>query len=246
MELYPRIAIALPALTADIAMRCLKSIDKKYWSQILLVDNTPNGFFSLDNPDHPVLSGVRIINGTGTNIGLPASWNECIKRTVEARYGYDYLVFLSASEIFEYGMRDLMEHIKNTQAHTGYRTDRPAWHCVVLSCRTLNAVGYFDENFWPAYQEDTDYIYRMKLAGLHDRRDELNQMPMVPIAARTTGISLSIKEGGIEVDHEAHKQYYIEKWGGWDGEEKFIHPYNDPTKSLKYWRPREIGDMPYD
>ena len=30
---------------------------------------------------------------------------------------------------------------------------------------TAEKVGYFDENFYPAYFEDNDYVYRCRLAG---------------------------------------------------------------------------------
>ena len=34
---------------------------------------------------------------------------------------------------------------------------------------------------------------------------------------------------------EKNKAYYVKKWGGMPGEEKFSTPFNDPNLTLKDW-----------
>ena len=41
------------------------------------------------------------------------------------------------------------------------------WSAVVFSKRLLEAIGLFDENFYPAYYEDDDYAIRTHLAQMH-------------------------------------------------------------------------------
>ena len=48
---------------------------------------------------------------------------------------------------------------------------------LILTSRLLNEVGYFDENFYPAYYEDDDYSVRVHLSSLHAR--QFNNTPLI-------------------------------------------------------------------
>ena len=43
--------------------------------------------------------------------------------------------------------------------------DCPDFSCFMIGREALEKVGPFDENFYPAYFEDNDYHYRIRLAG---------------------------------------------------------------------------------
>ena len=96
------------------------------------------------------------------------------------------------------------------------------------------AIGRFDENFSPAYYEDIDIQRRLELSG--------NEHIAVEACKYKHEQSSSIR---FHEDVEwAHKhlssintaQYMVDKWGGFRSDIKFIHPYDDKTKGLKYWR----------
>ncbi|ESS61029.1 beta galactofuranosyl glycosyltransferase [Trypanosoma cruzi Dm28c] len=40
---------------------------------------------------------------------------------------------------------------------------------VMLTCLAISTVGYFDENFYPAYVEDVEYSLRLRLLGFQER-----------------------------------------------------------------------------
>ena len=55
------------------------------------------------------------------------------------------------------------------------------WNFFAINVWAISKVGWFDENFYPAYKEDQDYAYRCRLAGVQ-RKD----LPgaRAPISAR--------------------------------------------------------------
>jgi GT2 family glycosyltransferase len=91
-------------------------------------------------------------------------------------------------------------------------------------------VGEFDELYAPAYFEDNDYHYRMKLANIPaivyppamfyhygsrtQNESAENGMPMV--------------SGGM---FENARAAYVRKWGGVPGSETYTNPYNEPLKN---------------
>lgn len=106
-------------------------------------------------------------------------------------------------------------------------SNHPNFSAFALSRECWEMVGEFDELFEPAYFEDNDYHYRMKLAGVkavvyppalfyHYGSRTQNE-------ANETG--LPCVSGGM---FENSRALYVKKWGGVPGEEKFISPYNDP------------------
>lgn len=102
-------------------------------------------------------------------------------------------------------------------------TEAPDFSCFMIKESTINKVGYFDENFWPAYFEDNDYHYRMKLKGIRAVKD--NQALYYHYGSCT----VKENEGIGKVNNENYlinKEYYIKKWGGEPGNETFETPFN--------------------
>lgn len=106
-------------------------------------------------------------------------------------------------------------------------SEAPDFSCFMIRKETIDKIGYFDENFYPAYFEDNDYHYRIKIAGetalkLHDAIYYHYQ-------------SQTIKEGGnvrvlSNANYLTNKVYYKSKWGGYPGEEKYTIPFNKEVK----------------
>jgi GT2 family glycosyltransferase len=85
---------------------------------------------------------------------------------------------------------------------------------------TYTLVGQFDEAFYPAYFEDNDYKYRLKLKNV----DSQIQTFLDPIIYRN---SMSMqKDKALASGFMKNRDYYIAKWGGRPGEEKFDKPFN--------------------
>lgn len=105
---------------------------------------------------------------------------------------------------------------------------RVEWALAAVNPIAFETIGYFDENFFPAYYEDVDYRYRAKLAGLegltvedtninHFGSMSLRLLPPVPF---------------IDA-FQRNQSYYQRKWAGDVGHEMFTRPFNDPALGLK-------------
>jgi GT2 family glycosyltransferase len=92
------------------------------------------------------------------------------------------------------------------------------WSFFMVDARLLNEVGEFDEQFDPAYYEDIDMAYRIKLQGL-----KCEVVPDAPFAHYHMGTFKGEAAGGlseadlgkkIETIVSNNLTRYITKWGG--------------------------------
>lgn len=147
-------------------------------------------------------------------------WPGTLRKLVLAAYYVD-LVSVVGSETGQYGLH-----------YEGF----PDYCCYAIKPKEfVEKFGTFDENFRPAYFEDNDMHYRMKLAG--------GESAML-LDARVTHVGSVTQnmggDGNLDprvVSHEQfvlNREYYIAKWGGEPGNERFKTPYNFDM-SYKEW-----------
>jgi GT2 family glycosyltransferase len=200
--------------------------------------------------DYPVKPYV-INNGRSGNIGVAAAWNKGIKNALED--GYEYAIITNDDVEFLSGtIGQLVIDIRNYDsliistnsilpARDGkefhYKSEGMTvgsdYACFMVKIKTLfEEVGEFDENFYPAYYEDNDMQYRIKLAG---HKEYMNTDIGIIHHGSSTQFSLP---GGVvsEPNWTENKEYYKRKWGGYPLEEQWTHPYNEEGKDIKYWR----------
>lgn len=108
------------------------------------------------------------------------------------------------------------------------------WSCFAVNQRLFEQLGEFDERYIPAYREDSDMEYRMKLRGLagltshaalffDSERGTIKGLfncdsAEVPAAAAVlTDLRASITR---------NDQRYARKWGGGGGAERFTIPFD--------------------
>jgi hypothetical protein len=107
------------------------------------------------------------------------------------------------------------------------------WNAFLVTSATIDAVGWFDENFYPAYEEDKDFAYRCQLAGLR-------RIPIAGAGADHTG-SATIRSDAAyarlneTTHHQWNAAHYRQKWGGGPGHEQFKHPFNNPAHDHRWW-----------
>jgi GT2 family glycosyltransferase len=112
--------------------------------------------------------------------------------------------------------------------------DAPNFSCYAISIATLSKLGrlekdieefpgMFDAKFYPAYFEDNDYHYRLKLVGMRGVKN--NQALFYHFGSRTIKENEEIAEA-INYSFLQNKERYIEKWGGEPGKEKSKIPFN--------------------
>jgi GT2 family glycosyltransferase len=225
--------LAIPILNrADFLLRCIRSID--YPVDKLLIIN--NGDDPGVNAAIEQLEGERDFDlrtyKPGFNMGVAASWNWIMKNNPA-----DY--WLLVGNDIQLTSGDLRKIDKFARAHPDYATMPANWGHSLFTMTPIGVegVGYFDENYYPAYSEDQDWMYRLKLAGLpwQDVPDVHALHGEPPLWGSSTVWSDPILNKKSAVTQKTNAEYFRRKWGGPPGQETFTHPYDNPELSLKDW-----------
>jgi GT2 family glycosyltransferase len=198
-----RIGIGIPTLNRyDILKTFLPYYQESTLYPIYIVDNGNQGI------KH---SNVIIQN---KNIGVAASWNLLCNIIFEH---HEYAIILNDDCMFNLSKENLESIIKRYPNQFIRAT--PDWCAFILSKSIYNKVGQFDEGFFPAYYEDNDYEYRMKLL-----RIPIIKTPFLnPLIHRSS--SSAEKDPSIFEAAKANKKRYVQKWGGLPTYEKYDKPF---------------------
>jgi GT2 family glycosyltransferase len=109
----------------------------------------------------------------------------------------------------------------------------PSFSAFAINKECWETIGEFDELFAPAYFEDNDFHYRMKLAGLTG----IVHPPAMfyHYGSRTTNEAgengVLVVSGGM---FENNRAAYVRKWGGVPGQERFKTPYAHAEKDIRW------------
>jgi GT2 family glycosyltransferase len=163
-------------------------------------------------PRKHVLEVIR----PGRNIGVAASWNLIIDRAAPEP------VIISNDDILFYV--DTFEEL--IWALVQYRfVEGDGWALFGQRHELVQSVGYYDENFWPAYYEDVDYDLRLARAGVPIGRPLSRPVHHEGWATeKALGQESWLREG-----RERNHAYFIAKWGGesrnprWNGTPDIVH-----------------------
>ncbi len=215
--------ILIPGITQERVTTCLTTL-RHNPRDIIFVDNSLTGI-SLPFP-----VGKRY--HTGRNMGVARAWNLGI-RDVLADPEETHLVICSQSVVFgRTGGRDLKASI--TDDEWGSEYVGLGWHLNTFSRKFLETFGYFDENFYPAYFEDTDALYRMGLLDMPSPRENGRSRPYFHIDAACHIDGGALKDGKVSVDFTMLQAYYRAKWGGLQGDETYRRPFNQDV-DINWW-----------
>lgn len=176
---------------------------------------------------------VMTINNTGeNNRGVAASWNIGARSVVGN--GTDWLISLSPATRFgPSGGLDLVEHLESLSTPWVVESSAPVgWHCIAWHRDLFERVGFFDENFWPAYGEDADISHRFALAS---ESESVARWARFDLDGWITMQGHSAHLAGIR--HPQNWGYYQRKWGGLSGHERFTLPFGD--KPLDWWKKKQ-------
>jgi hypothetical protein len=165
------------------------------------------------------------------NWGVSKSWNEIIKKYIDKTpiiiSNNDMTVVPNSINRF---MNYYNEGYELIWINAGY--------CFFMITKTcIDKIGYFDENFYPAYVEDTDYGRRGLLC------DELKKIQINEEGIQHQGVT-TIKnhyhkplgdfvKACMDINHD----YWNKKWINSNGK-LFDKPFGD--KELSYWEIDEV------
>lgn len=183
------------------------------------------------------------------NRGLAKTWNEGIMISEDA----DVTIIFNDDITFSPGDVDLIagasingtasEFIVVCAGWDKIHQARAMMHglsCFAIQKAAIDTVGYFDENFWPAYFEDNDFWRRCTLAGLsHIVCTDTN---VIHDRSWTTRNNAQLAAQNHKT-FPGNRQYYLRKWGGGPHEEVFDVPFDDGQFDLCI--PKERVTSPY-
>jgi GT2 family glycosyltransferase len=150
------------------------------------------------------------------NIGVAASWNKLCKIIFEK---HNHALILNDDVYLGYNT-DTINSVINKYEYSLVQS-YVSWSVILMSKYMYDYIGDFDETFYPAYYEDSDYLYRMKLKGIRqDVEAELNP--------QTVRISMTQERDPelVNASMQENRLRYIEKWGNSPLLETFLTPYN--------------------
>lgn len=174
-----------------------------------------------------------IVDNRKKNYGVAGAWNLGVDKVINENI--DWLVICSESVRFgPNAAKDIQKSLDEAspedmviEADNGF-----GWHLIAIRRELFLTVGYFDEVFFPAYFEDNDFAYRIKIAAQKNKKKWFPWNYMT-VDAELIGIAQGLKLLNYEIDYGWLTNKYIEKWGGYP-EETYLHPYNNSKYSFRY------------
>lgn len=223
--------LIIPTLTRfDLLKKLLDSVDKleRKPDRIIVIDNS--------NGQLPDIKGIEIV--PASNLGVAKSWNlglsMCENRAVKSDIdkNNDIAIICNDDNILKNEAIAEIERLAiENQNYPFFGSAGGGFSFFAMRVwRAISIVGYFDEGFYPAYYEDNDYHYRMKLQGLDficsDK--ELYELGVNGEGSQTLNSTMTpqyIKDC-INAGFISNQYRYICKWGGMPDRERFKIPFN--------------------
>lgn len=224
--MIPVLGIPILSRPQDLATM-LASVDEPV-GRLVIVDNggvVPPDF------DWP---GEYVVIDAGHNLGYAASVNLILKSTPAA----PWWAIANADIVLAPG--DLARIATQTAQDGPQWVGIVDWRIYGLNAECLATVGFWDENFVPAFCEDADYEYRCTLAGVPWR-----QLDGATQHIRSVTLQESRYAQGNARSYPANRAYYAAKWGGdLRGGERFQTPF-DQGGSVADWTldPTRLRDL---
>lgn len=206
-----KLIVGIPTINrADLLNEALRSYFEDFKdTEIFIVDNgnqdiiTREKKFAIYRPDR--------------NLGVAGSWNVIM----------DYADKTNATHVLMLNDDIILGRLEHEiKLLIGHNPDMPFfnslqnWCSFILRVDAWKELGGFDETFFPAYFEDNDWCYRMRLVGM----ERLNTSFLNPIVYRN---SMTIaKDPQLNNSFQNNRNYYAKKWGGYPNEETFTKPFN--------------------
>ena len=185
---------------------------------------------------------------------LARAWNKGIKIAFEA--GCDYVLLINLDLIFHSKFFDNIvafaeanpemlqwsgadwtdEQTLEAAPLEGVVPGEVHYSCFMINKQLIEKVGWFDEQFEPAYHEDSDMRYRIRLAGgkvattNSARFSHLDRVTLKGAVIESTPENeLFLQQTRVQMDRSM--ELYAAKWGGLPGHERFTVPYDgkNPT-----------------
>lgn len=220
-----KLGLIIPTINRyDLLKELFVSLDKQVngFDQLLVIDNGNQNIIFDDY--HNMNVGQKWIKFIPEyNLGVGPSWNVGITYFRDYVH-YDWVIIINDDVVL--GDFQILE-MKNIMArcHDKLLIVGGMWCNFCINLHKINLMEYephkfFDENLYPAYFEDNDFCRRLELINpsLRDSSD---------ISPKIFRNSMTIeKDPSLNQNFGRNQAYYVAKWGGIPGQEKFNKPFN--------------------
>jgi len=158
------------------------------------------------------------------NLGVSGSWNRFLREVFfePNSLGIEYDWILMLNDDIELGenqlismKRELLDHEDKWMVVGPYY-----WSVFAINRKCVENVGFFDESFYPALFEDNDYHYRLNLI---DRCRYVAAGDLFTPNVKRNSCSLA-RQPSLN-NFGGNQDYYVRKWGGGPGCERFTSPF---------------------
>lgn len=228
----------------DLLLRCLRSIDCPVGS-VVIVNNGQIRDLGVDLLAHVICRQNTFIQSVqyftpNENIGVAGAWNYLLREHAREKGS----VLLVNNDIqFSPGDLAKMDAARESDPEMCAVFSNHSFSNFIVTRKGIEKLGYFDENFYPAYFEDGDYWRRIVLSGAKICHPEgvasVHGEP--PDFGSATIRSDSELARANDVTFARNRDLYRRKWG-WRTElepnqtsEIYTHPFSDPMLGFKDW-----------
>lgn len=233
----------LAYMRGDLLTRMVESIDHPVEKLVVVLNGVDESIVKAADRIRALFPDVIIYNPgldqpKPVNLGCSGGWNWILKNHMR-----DWVLLVGSDIQFAKGDLDRIaahyDKHKNDNPPMGLVTTNYGWHACGVTKAGVEAMGYFDENLYPAYQEDVDFNWRHYLARKIGRLSYPPDGECV-IYAHHEGSASSRSLPGPQFERlcksfERNVEYHIRKWGGAQCHEIYDHPFNDPALDIRDW-----------
>lgn len=181
--------------------------------KVMVIDNSAGQLRAHEFHNQPVY-----IHTPPFNFGCAKTWNMFMRENDD-----QVIIANDDVEFLPNTVEHFRDHFKDGAQFMGANGSN-AFSLFCLRKSTWETVGPFDEQFWPAYYEDNDYMRRMKISGI----------PLTffvghwyhHVGSATIASYTSAEKSEHQRQFAANGQRYKDKWGGPPNAERYTAPYN--------------------
>ena len=189
----------------------LRSFPRDLARQFVIVDNSECG--TAPRTVDGVPFEARYITFMG-NMGVAHGWNTVIKATPRAEW---WAIFNNDLEV----ERGDIERLITAMGHHDLVL-MGGFDAFAVHRRVIGQIGWFDENYHPAYCEDNDFTHRAVLAEV--------SIANIDAVKLHHGSATIMRDPELRERNQAtfanNVEYHQAKWGGLMGHEIYTRPFN--------------------
>jgi len=205
------IAVGIPTINrADLLNEALVKYAKCWPTMKVFILDNGNQKIVTQSPNQKVFT-------SNINMGVAASWNFLAEKAFSE--GYFRILMLNDDIELDRDEKEIRAKLDKYPDHTLVVQDG-TWCSFMLPKVVYDLVGPFDEDFYPAYFEDNDYAYRVKL----NSHTEMETHTILNPTLYRNSMTIK-KDPTLNKKFQDNEKRFIAKWGGKPSKETFKKPY---------------------